>query len=261
MRVPDGVRARLTAGKSRTGPGSGPHSGTDAAPATGLDQARVNGAVDRALAVPASTVERSVRRLRRRRPKATPQDVVAMFEHRFLREITAGGAAVGATAAVPGAGTGTAMAVIGGEAALALTEAVTLALRVAYVHGIDVRDPERRRALALSAILGDDATEVVREIVGRHTRGVTGLISDDLPTPVVALVNSALTKRLLTRLGTKSGLATAGKLAPFGIGAAIGAAGNRAAGRHIVRNCRAALGEPPAAWPPQDSSHNRITRS
>ncbi|OOK78794.1 conserved membrane domain protein [Mycobacterium kansasii] len=40
-----------------------------------------------------------------------------------------------------------------------------------------------------------------------------------------------------------------GKLLPAGIGAVIGAIGNRLVGKKLVRNARSAFGAPPARWP------------
>jgi hypothetical protein len=40
-----------------------------------------------------------------------------------------------------------------------------------------------------------------------------------------------------------------GKMLPVGIGAVVGGAGNRIAGKKIVNNARQAFGAPPTRWP------------
>ena len=67
-----------------------------------------------------------------------------ILERRYLAAVTTGGAAVGATAVVPGIGTGVTLALSGVET-LGFLEATALyAQSVAEVHGIAVENPDRR---------------------------------------------------------------------------------------------------------------------
>ena len=65
----------------------------------------------------------------------------------------------------------------------------------------------------------------------------------------LAQLNSRLLKRAVRRYTLRRGALLFGKMLPVGIGAVIGAVGNRLAGKKIVRNARSAFGKPPARWP------------
>jgi hypothetical protein len=56
-----------------------------------------------------------LRSIRLRHPDASTSDIVRMLERRYLAAVTTGGAAVGATAVVPGIGTGMTLALSGVE--------------------------------------------------------------------------------------------------------------------------------------------------
>jgi len=56
-------------------------------------------------------------------------------------------------------------------------------------------------------------------------------------------------KYFVKRFTLKRGALLFGKLLPVGIGAIIGAIGNRLVGKKIVRNARTAFGPAPARWP------------
>jgi hypothetical protein len=58
-----------------------------------------------------------------------------------------------------------------------------------------------------------------------------------------------LLKRAVRRYALRRGALLFGKILPMGIGAVIGAIGNRVVGKKIVRNTREAFGTPPARWP------------
>jgi hypothetical protein len=51
------------------------------------------------------------------------------------------------------------------------------------------------------------------------------------------------------RYALRRGALLFGKMLPVGIGAAVGAIGNRIVGKKIVRNTRKTFGKPPASWP------------
>ena len=70
-----------------------------------------------------------------------------------------------------------------------------------------------------------------------------------MPMPAVAQLNSRLLKYAVKRYTLRKGALLFGKLLPAGIGAVVGAIGNRIAGKKIIRNARKAFGAPPARWP------------
>lgn len=205
-------------------------------------------ALDKGLAVPTPVIAESVAKLRRAHPEESPQQIIARLERRFLRTVTTSGAAVGMAAAVPAAGTGTAIAAVGGETLLVVSAAAVLALSLAEVYGIPINDMEKRRTLVLSIAIGDGATDLVRGLLGKTGKSWTSFMARDMSGASLKLLNSALTKKFLVKAGTKQGLVTIGKIAPFGIGAVIGASGNRAIGRRLIANSRVVLGPPPTRW-------------
>lgn len=205
-------------------------------------------ALDRGLAVPTPVIAESVAKLRRAHPNESPAQIAERLERRFLRTVTSSGAAVGMTAAIPAAGTGTAMVAVGGETALVLSAAAVLALSLAEVYGIPINDLEKRRTLVLSIAVGDGAMLLVRGLLGKTGKGWASFMSKDMSASSLKLLNSALMKKFLVKASTKQGLVTIGKIAPFGIGAVIGASGNRVIGKRLIRNSREILGPPPARW-------------
>jgi hypothetical protein len=66
-----------------------------------------------------------------------------------------------------------------------------------------------------------------------------------MPTTTIRRVNSALTRRLIRRQAGRQGALAVGRLAPFGIGAVIGATGARALGRTVITGAAQAFGPPP----------------
>jgi len=104
-------------------------------------------AIDTALSLPTARVHAYVDAIRRKRPDATPEEVIGVLEKRYLLAVSSSGGAVGAAAALPVIGTGTALALTAGQVAAFLGASSLLALAVADVHGIAVEDAPRRRAL------------------------------------------------------------------------------------------------------------------
>ncbi|ORV16468.1 hypothetical protein [Mycobacterium celatum] len=192
-----------------------------------------------------------VERLRRANAGAGPATIVTKLEKRYLAAVTASGAAVGSAAALPGVGTLSALSAAAGETAVFLEATAFFALAVAAVHGVPIEDRERRRALVLTVLVGDDSKHALAELIGPgRTNGAW--LSDGvatLPMPAVSQLNSRLLKYAVKRYTLRRGALLFGKLLPVGIGALIGAVGNRMVGKKIVRNARKAFGAPPARWP------------
>lgn len=192
-----------------------------------------------------------VERLRRANPGANPAAIASKLEKRYLAAVTASGAAVGSAAALPGIGTLAALSAAAGETAVFLEATAFFALATAAVHGIPTENRERRRALVLAVLVGDDSKHAIAELIGPgRTSGAW--LSDgvaSLPMPAVSQLNSRLLKYAVKRYTLRRGALLFGKLLPAGIGALIGAIGNRMVGKKIVRNTRKAFGGPPARWP------------
>lgn len=204
--------------------------------------------VEKAISMQRSPAAGYVARLRRARPSATPAEIVTVLEKRYLAAVTGTGAAVGSTAAAPGIGTGVALALSGGETAVFLETTALFALAVAEVHGIRIAEVERRRTLVLAVVLGDNGAMLVEKMAGRTGRHWGELLPDVIPMSSITAINRTLGRWLVSRYGRKQGMLAIGRIVPFGIGAAIGAAGNRALGRTVVNASRRVFGPPPASF-------------
>ncbi|BAX93882.1 hypothetical protein [Mycobacterium shigaense] len=192
-----------------------------------------------------------VSRLRRAHPGASPAEVVAMLEKRYLAALTASGAAVGSAATFPGVGTLAAVSAGAGETMFFMEATAVFVLANAVVYGIPADHRERRRALVLSVLVGDDSRRAIGELIGPgRTNGgwlAEGMAS--LPLSSLGRLNTRMLKYFVKRYAVRRGALMFGKMLPVGIGAAIGGAGNRIVGKKIVSNARQAFGPPPARWP------------
>lgn len=87
--------------------------------------------IDKAVRVQHSAVVNHVQRIRRRHPGATPAEIVAALEKKYVATVTSTGAAVGAVAAAPGVGSAVALALTVAESAAFLETTALFTLAVA----------------------------------------------------------------------------------------------------------------------------------
>jgi hypothetical protein len=207
--------------------------------------------IERSTAIQGPAAEAYVARLRRAHPDASPAEIVTKLEKRYLAALTASGAAVGTAATFPGVGTLTALSAGAGETVFFLEATALFVLALANVYGVPADHRERRRALVLAVLVGDDSKRAIGELIGPgRTNGgwlAEGMAS--LPMSTLARLNTRMLKYAVKRYAVRRGALMFGKMLPVGIGAAIGGAGNRIVGKKIVNNARAAFGPPPARWP------------
>ena len=241
----------------------------DAAPAaseTGNGPAWLRG-IDRALSVQRPVVVAHIRALRRAHPNATPAQLVRILERRYLAAITTGGAAVGATAMVPGFGTGLTLTLSGVETVGFLETTALFAQSVTEVHGIALDDPVRARALVMTLMLGQAGTDLVRQFTGQVMGGGPPrkvfwgeMVAKRVPQAMMGPVADELKRRFLRMFVVNQGTSFIGKAMPFGIGAAIGGIGNNMAGRQVVNAARSAFGPAPVYLPFELEPLNRAAR-
>ena len=212
--------------------------------------------IDRVLTVQRPVVLAHLRSIRRSRPDATPEQLIRILERRYLTAVTTGGAAVGATAAIPAIGTGTSLALSGVETAGFLEASALFAQSVTEVHGIVVDDPDRARALVMTMVLGNAGTDLVAQFAGQAAGNAGGrnafwgeMITKSLPRSVMGPIADRIKKTFLKRYAAAQGGNVIGRLLPFGVGAVIGGGGNHLLGRQIIRTAREGFGPPPAQFP------------
>ncbi|NYF17277.1 hypothetical protein HDC37_002105 [Microbacterium sp. AK009] len=212
--------------------------------------------LDRVIAIQRPVVLAHLRSIRLRHPDATPAAIVRILERRYLTAVTTGGAAVGATAVVPGVGTGVTLALSGVET-VGFLEATTLfAQSIAEVHGIAVADPDRARALVLTLMLGTEGVDLLRQLAQQASGAGPGresywgeIITKSLPRAAVGPLVDRLKSTFVRQFAARGGASWLGKALPFGIGAAVGGAGNHILGRRVLVGSRRAFGLPPEILP------------
>jgi len=207
--------------------------------------------IERGARVQGPAVRAYVDRLRAHNPNATPAEIVTKLEKHYMAAVMASGAAVGSTAAFPGIGTLVAMSAVAGETVVFLEATAVYALAVAEVHGIPADHRERRRALVLAVLVGEDSRHAVADLIGPGRTSGAWMADGaaTLPLPAVSQLNSRLLRYFVKRYTLKRGAIAFGKLLPVGIGAVVGGVGNRFMGKRIVANARKAFGTPPPRWP------------
>ena len=234
--------------KNSTAPQVPATAGEDAGPSARV----LSNLIETGTRVQAPAIQAYVDRLRRKFPDASPAELVTKLEKHYLAAVMASGAAVGSAALIPGVGTLVALSLIAGETALFLETTAVFILAVAEVHGISVTDRERRRTVVLGALAGDDGKHAVARLLGSGRTNGAWLSERAASTgslPALSQVNTKLMKFFVKKYTAKRGALMFGKLMPVGIGALIGVFGNRAMGKRIIENARAAFGTAPARWP------------
>jgi UPF0271 protein len=221
-------------------------------------------ALDRALRVQRPAALAFARRLRRAAPDATPDDLLRVAEKWYRRTAMGAGGGVGAASAIPGIGTATGIALISAEVVSFLDLTALYALTVAELHGDATDDPDRARALVTGILLGDRGRKLVTEFV--RTRAPQTLlksaawgelVTEALPKVFVGELGQRLSTSFLSKFaGTHLG-GLIGKLLPFGIGAAVGALGNRALSNEVIRTADGAFGPAPL-WHVGDLSDDTL---
>lgn len=216
-------------------------------PAAGV----ISAALRRAIRSQSGAARGYVRALRERHPDESPARIRERLDALFLGAVTASGAAVGATAAVPGIGTVAAFGAIGVESIAFLEAAAFYTLAVAEIHGVDVRDLEHEELLVMTVMLGASGTAVLSNAVGSSggSAGSGSLAGRALRVPGLSEINRRMMSRFVRKFAVKRAGLAMGKLAPAGIGAAVGGWGNRRLGRTVVDTADATFGAPPDSWP------------
>jgi hypothetical protein len=210
---------------------------------------------DRVMAIQRPAVLAHIRAIRRRHPDASPEQLVRILERRYLAAVTSGGAAVGATAVIPGVGTGVTLALSGVETAGFLEATALFSQSVSEVHGITVDDPERARALVMTMMLGHEGSDLVRQLAGQVTGGGVArsaywgeLVTTSLPRAIMGPLTDKLKRTFIRQFAAKGGASLIGKAVPFGIGAVIGGMGNHILGKRVVSSSRLAFGQAPTVY-------------
>jgi hypothetical protein len=211
--------------------------------------------IDRVLSVQRPVVLAHIRSIRSSKPDASPAQVVAILERRFLTAVISGGALVGASAAIPAVGVGTSLVLSGVETAGFLEATALFAQSVTEVHGIAVVEPERARTLVMAMMLGNGGQELLQqfasEAAGRGSRQAYWgeFVTKSIPRAALGPLTDRVRSAFLRRFAVTQGTSVVGRAIPFGVGAVFGGVGNNILGRRIVRSAREAFPAAPEAFP------------
>ena len=205
--------------------------------------------VDKAVTIPSTSIHKHVDKVRARNPGASPAEVIKILEKEYLRVIQTTGGAVGAAAAIPAVGTAASVALSTSDVATFFASSAAFSLAVADVHGIDVQDVPRRRALLLATVLGDQGAQDVENAIGGSGVAWGKVLLTSMPRTTLHRVNKALTHRFVQKQVAKQGGLMLGRILPFGVGAVVGWVGARALGHTVIAQSRLAFGTPPEQFP------------
>ncbi|UOQ59644.1 hypothetical protein MUN76_11365 [Leucobacter rhizosphaerae] len=212
-------------------------------------------AVDRVLSIQRPIVVAHLRRVAAKHRTATPVALTRALETRYIAAVTAGGSAVGATAAVPAVGTVAALALASAETVGFLEATALYAHSLAEVHGITLENPDRARAIILTLLLGDEGLTLLRQVTSQAKGGASRstfwgeFVGSVLPRQMLAPLVDQLKGMFLRKVATTGSASVIGKAIPYGVGAVIGGVGNYVLARRVVARSRTAFGPPPLVLP------------
>jgi hypothetical protein len=210
---------------------------------------RILALLDKAISLQTPLVRKNIARARQRKAETTPAQVIRNLERMYVSALTGTGAAVGGSAAAPGVGTAVALALSAGEALSSLEMSALFALSIAEVHGVPIDELERRRTIVMGIMLGGSGSTTIGKVAERTGQHWGRQVVSKVPVETLRQINKILGKNFITKYGTKQGIIVLGRVAPFGIGAAIGGGANAALATLSVRAARRAFGPAPETWP------------
>jgi hypothetical protein len=206
-------------------------------------------ALDKGLAAQRPVVLAYLHRARSRRPGAAPTEVIEQLDRQYLATVAGLGAAAGGSAALPGVGTATSLASGAAEITAFVSATALYVLVRAEVHGVPVANPQVRRALVLTVLLGEGGPIAV-DAAARESGRWGGAFARSASKDKLAGANARLTHLLVTRFGARQGALLLGRALPLGIGAGVGAAGNAALARAAIGAAGRVFGPPPLHFAP-----------
>lgn len=203
--------------------------------------------LDKVISQATKMTDKGVAKLRARYPDASDEFLVGKLEALFSTTVTSTGTATGALAAAPGVGTAASIAASVGDGTYFLVAAAAHVLAVARVHGVEIDDHERQRALVLMVLVGGNVAGTVGKAAERTGAHLGGKAARAVPMETIRQINRVLGPQFITRYGTKRGVIVLGRALPFGFGAAIGGGGNYVLSRGIIKATRKAFADSPGS--------------
>ena len=238
-------------------------------PATNVTPSDLQARIFKAISIQRPVVIDYLKSMRRKHPDATPEELRALLEKRYVAAVTSASTGVGASAALPAVGIPTALALGVGDLLFFYETSALFVLATTELNGIEIHDAERARPLILGMLLGqksqsqvshlvlqaagaggvDTARKVATGTVGKALPGAWGeVLAHQLPDSALAPLATVLAREAL-KGSAKFGAGIMGKALPFGVGAVVGGVGSFSFGRDVVKAARLAFPAAPDEFP------------
>ena len=210
-----------------------------------------------------------IKELRRKHPHATPAQIAALIEKRYVALTTGASASIGATATIPVVGIPTAIGLGVADLLFFYESTALFAICMAELRGYRIDDPERAKVVVLGAMLGEKRKSRITELAmtalpaGATFAGARmatentiskvspkwgDLLAQQLPDSALVPVAMVLAKEAMAR-GAVMGTARVGSKALPVVGAVVGGATSYWFGTSVVKSCREGFSAPLATWP------------
>ncbi|WP_022873421.1 hypothetical protein [Nesterenkonia alba] len=214
----------------------------------------------RAVTVQRPVVLANLRRLRKAHPTHTNRQLAYELDKEFKRAMTGSGAVIGATAAVPGVGTAASLGLSAFATGGFLELCALYAQSIAELSGVTTEDPQRAKFLVMGIMLGEEGRQLLAELSQQAGGRGTGPIGTMVPlsspasgfagsSSMAGLVAHQIKRQFIRRFFVRQGTSMLARAIPYGIGAVIGGAGNRALAKQVITTAHRAFGELPEETP------------
>lgn len=221
--------------------------------------------VFKAIAVQRPAAMAYIKEIRRKKPDATPAEVMKTIESQYVGTTTAASAAIGASATIPGVGIPVAIGLGVGDLIFFYETTALFALCMAELRGIPVDDADRAKAIVLGSLLGEKKRNQVttmvlsalpagatvagaRAVAGSSSQKWGNLIAEHLPDSAMVPVTMVLAREAIAKGAVMGTVKISSKAIPV-IGAAAGAATSFYFGSSVVKSCRSGFSDPVESWP------------
>jgi hypothetical protein len=207
----------------------------------------IRGAVDRVLKLQAPAVDLHVKRLRQRKPMASPTEILRVLERQYRSAMVLAGGAVGAAAISPAVGISAGVARSGGRTLPQMDFTILFALAVAEVHGTGIDEVEQHLPLIVGVAIAGGSSGTIGKIAGRTGRHWARQIIKKVPHSRLLQINGVLGENFVTKYGT-TGTIVLARVVPLGIGASIGAGAGAVTAEAAIKAVHTVFGPAPTAW-------------
>lgn len=195
-------------------------------------------ALDKSIETAGKLARQRVEALRSKHPQLSDEQLLRKVDTTFTSAVTTTGAATGAMAAAPGVGTAAGLVAAAGDTSWFLAAAAAYVLSAAELRGVKVEDFEHQRALVLMVLAGGGGSTFFTNAASRTGPHLGKIVTNAVPLSTIRSINKVLGAHFITKYGTKRGIIAIGKVAPFGVGFAIGAGGNLVMARGVIKTAR-----------------------